>query len=64
MYPEEAKRMSVEVGSIAIGQGQSYGIRRLSYHYAYDHFYKWSMQIHPNDVGVITVSYSKTRFTK
>ena len=53
--PLEARQMFVEVGSIYLGRGQSYGIRRLAYHRQYSNDQRLPY-IHPNDIGMVTVS--------
>lgn len=57
----EASQMTVEVGTTTIGRGQKYAVRRISYDKEY-HIAGADRQFHPNDVGVVTVSFRKNFF--
>lgn len=54
--PSLAKKVTIELGSVVVGRGETYNVKRLSYHRDYVHLNLASSYIQLNDVAVITVS--------
>ena len=53
----DLRAVTIQVGSVLLGQGQSYAVQRMSYHK--DFVYASSPYVLPNDIGLITVSTRK-----